>query len=299
MPSADVLRPFQLDRSDIRGRFVRLGQTVDFVLRAHAYPDPVCRLLGELLVLAGALAGGLKFDGMFSLQVRSGGPVSLMVADCTNDGAMRGYASFDAAEVAAHGPAQDEELLGDGLLALTVDQRKAGGQISQGIVQLEGRSLVDSMLGYFRRSEQVPTGIRTALDRDPTTGDWRAGAIVLQTLPIPGRESADDDERWREAMLLLATATDSELTDPLLPLDVLIYRLFHERGVRVFEPMRLGPGCSCDEARVRGVLERFTAEDLDEMRLPDGAVAVTCQFCSRSYRFDAAEIDRLIRRRRH
>lgn len=315
---ADLLRPFHLERSRLRGRAVRLGGTVDYVLRAHDYPGPVSALLGELLVLAGAMAGGLKFDGTFSLQLRGDGPVRLLVADCTNDGQMRGYAGYDEAAVTAEtaragteaddGAGEDEgsaaaaaasaaaslRLLGSGLLALTVDQREAGGETYQGVVELDGDSLAACMQAYFERSEQVPTAIRTALGRDPMTDRWQAGAIVVQATPGSRPEdSAEADDHWRRAGLLLETATDTELLDPGLPLDDLLFRLFHEDGVRVFQPLRLAPGCGCDDERVRTVLRSFAAEDLAEMRQGDGGVTVTCQFCSRDYRFGAAEVDAL------
>ncbi len=300
LPASDVLRPFQLERSQIRGRFVRLGRTIDYVLEAHAYPDPVGRLLGELLVLAGGLAGGLKFDGRFSLQIRGKGPVSLMVADCTNEGAMRGYASFDADALASAETADTQSLVGGGLLALTVDQSGSGGEIYQGIVELDGATLAESMLGYFQRSEQVRTGIKVALGRDDATGAWQGGAIILQALPGTAPEDGTDpDEAWREAMILLSSAQDEELADPALAPDTVLYRLFHETGVRVFDALRLAPGCSCDEDRVTAMLDRFPLDDLLEMRLPDGSVEVTCQFCSSLYRFDPGRIARMLESRRH
>ncbi|SNB52238.1 molecular chaperone Hsp33 [Arboricoccus pini] len=300
IPAIDVLRPFQLEASEIRGRFVRLGQSVDRVLKAHAYPQPVCRVLGELLVLASGLAGGLKFDGKFSLQIRGQGAIRLMVADCTNDGFLRGYASFDAAGVAALSADEDPvSLLGQGLLALTVDQAASGGETYQGIVELEGRSLADSMLAYFRRSEQVPTGIRMALEQD-TNGAWRGGAIIVQALAVtdPAAKEAQALD-WQEAMVLLGTATDDEITNPGLPLDTLLFRLFHETGVRVFEPQALAHGCSCDEERVERVLLSFSAEEVEEMRLPDGSIDVTCQFCNQSYHYEPARLVELFNTRRH
>jgi molecular chaperone Hsp33 len=301
LPTVDLLRPFQLERSQLRGRFVRLGGTVDYVLKAHDYPPPVSGLLGQLLVLAGALAGGLKFAGRFSLQVRADGPVRLLVADCTNGGEMRGYASFDAervAEVADDEPAM--ALLGGGLLALTVDQRASGGEVSQGIVELGGDTLADCMLNYFHRSEQVRTGIRVAVGRDPATDRWHAGAIVVQALPVTDpRRAHDAEDDWRRAMLLLGTASDDELLDPALRPDDLLFRLFHEDGVRVFTPLALNPGCGCDEERVWNMLARFPLDDLEGMRQEDGGITVTCQFCSRVYRFDQDRLGALLTPRRH
>jgi molecular chaperone Hsp33 len=300
LPRFDLLRPFQLERSHLRGRLVRLGETVDYVLRAHAYPPPVSDLLGQLLVLAGALAGGLKFKGSFSVQIRGDGPVGLLVADCTNDGRMRGYASFDAERVAEVAGQPPMALLGQGVLALTVDQRSVGGELSQGIVDLAGDTLSACMLGYFERSEQVRTGIRVAVGRDPMTDRWQAGAIVVQALPnTDPRKEAEADEDWRRAMVLLGSATDEELLDPGLEPDDLLFRLFHEDGVRVFEPLALVPGCGCDEPRVRTMLQSFPLDDLESMRQEDGSITVTCQFCSRIYHFDQGRLGELLALRRH
>ena len=300
VPSVDLLRPFQLERSQLRGRFVRLGGTVDYVLKAHDYPPAVSDLLGQLLVLAGALAGGLKFAGRFSLQIRADGPVRLLVADCTNDGEMRGYASFDAERVAAVSPERPMDLLGKGLLALTVDQRGDGGELQQGIVELGGETLSDCMLNYFHRSEQVRTGIRVAVAQSPLDGRWLAGAIVMQALPVTDpRRLHDAEEDWRRAMILLGTATDDELLDPTLRPDDLLFRLFHEDGVRVFTPLALAPGCGCDEERVWNMLASFPLDDLESMRQEDGGITVTCQFCSRIYAFDQARLSELLAPRRH
>ena len=300
VPTVDLLRPFQLERSQLRGRFVRLGSTVDFVLRAHDYPPAVSDLLGQLLVLAGALAGGLKFAGRFSLQIRADGPVRLLVADCTNDGEMRGYASFDIERLPAGVPERPMDLLGKGLLALTVDQRGDGGELQQGIVELGGETLSDCMLGYFHRSEQVRTGIRVAVAKDPVDGRWLAGAIVMQALPVTDpRRLHDAEEDWRRAMILLGTATDDELLDPTLQPDDLLFRLFHEDGVRVFTPLALAPGCGCDEQRVWSMLASFPLDDLESMRQEDGGITVTCQFCSRTYPFDQTRLSELLAPRRH
>ncbi len=293
----DVLRPFQLEGSQLRGRLVRLGEAVDTLLKTHAYPRPVADLLGELLVLAGGLAGGLKFAGRFSLQVRGEGPVRLLVADITNEGQMRGYASFDPAGVDALGARASTgfgDLVGQGLLALTVDQAASGGETYQGIVQLDGRSLQDSMLVYFHQSEQVPTGIRSAVHFDEAADAWRAAAVIVQAMPGEGAvSSAAREDDWRRTMLLLETLSDAELLDPGLGPDTLLFRLFHEDGVRVFDSLDLSFGCSCDDERVAAMLRRFERDEVLAMGDRNGKVTVTCEFCSRVYRFTPADISAL------
>jgi molecular chaperone Hsp33 len=292
----NLLRPFQLERSTLRGRVVRLGDLVDRVLTRHDYPEPVGRLLGELFVLAATLAGGLKFNGTFSLQIRSDGPVSLMLADCTNEGAMRGYARYDDARVAAASGTDVATLLGNGRLAFTVDQNQLG-QAYQGIVELSGATLTECMQTYFRQSEQLKTGLKIAVDRiaGSERARWRAGGIMIQRLADEARDSSEEQalEDWRRTMLLLGTATAAELVDPHLPPERLLLHLFHEEGVRVFTPLGLRFGCRCSRERVEAMLRRFPEHDLDDMKDDQGDVVVTCQFCNVDFRFDDAQLARL------
>jgi molecular chaperone Hsp33 len=293
----NLLRPFQLERSTLRGRVVRLGDLVDQVLTRHDYPEPVGRLLGELFVLAATLAGGLKFNGTFSLQIQSDGPVSLMLADCTNDGAMRGYARYDEARVAKASGSDVETLLGSGRLAFTVDQNQLG-QAYQGIVELSGPTLTDCMQTYFRQSEQLKTGLKIAVDRiaDDDGARWRAGGIMIQRLADETRDTSSEEqalEDWRRTMLLLGTATGAELVDPHLPPERLLLHLFHEEGVRVFRPLGLRFGCRCSRERVETMLRRFPEHELDDMKDDQGDVVVTCQFCNVDFRFDDAQLARL------
>lgn len=293
----NLLRPFQLERSALRGRVVRLGDLVDQVLTRHDYPEPVSRLLGELFVLAATLAGGLKFDGTFSLQVRSRGPVSLMIADCTNDGAMRGYAKYDRDGVSAAPSADVPGLLGPGHLTLIADQTELG-QAYQGIVDLNGVTLTDCMQTYFRQSEQLKTGLKVAVEQVPDRDDrrWRAGGIMVQRLPdpLPGQDESQLEEDWRRTMLFLGSATDAELVDPHLPPERLLLRLFHEEGVRVFRPLGLSFGCRCSPARVERLLRSFPPGELDDMKDEEGRLTVTCEFCNVTYEFDEAALARLL-----
>lgn len=289
VPATDILRPFQLEATQLRGRIVRLDDTLNRVLSAHNYPDAVSALLAELLVLAGGLAGGLKYQGTFSLQIRGDGPIGLMVADMRNEGILRGYASFEPNDI--EGTSGLVELVGKGILAITVDQRPSGGEVYQGVVELELSSLQESMLRYFHQSEQIPTAIKAAVAKDPFAGRWSGAAIVVQAMPGEcGMSARDREDDWHRTTLLLNSVTEPELLDPAISVDQLLFRLFHEDGVRVFDPLTIEFGCNCDEDRVRHVIGQFGADDIESLFNADGSVHVTCEFCSRIYQFDSNSV---------
>ncbi|MGI9488975.1 MAG: Hsp33 family molecular chaperone HslO [Geminicoccaceae bacterium] len=299
----DISRPFQLEQTALRGRVIRLGDTVDVVLTRHDYPPAVSRLLGEMFVLAATLAGGLKFNGTFSLQTRSAGPISLMVADCTHNGGMRGYAKFDATAVASVEKETVPDLLGKGHFAVTVDQDNQS-QAYQGLVELEGESLTDCIHQYFRQSEQVKTGMKIAvehLDDGVGTSFWRAGAIMVQCLPEESQNGDGKDaiEDWRRTMMLLQTVKNAELIDPDLSPERLLLRLFHEEGVRIFDAQPLSFRCRCTRERVETLLRQFRPEDIASMKQEDGGLLVTCEFCNEAYRFEELEVARLLGRQNH
>ena len=297
----DLIQPFQIDAPQLRGRLVRLGASVDAVLSRHDYPEPVARLLGETLALIAALSGALKFDGVFSLQTKGDGPIRMMAADITSDGAMRGYAAFDEAalkDALAGGPAQPAgaplaapvpRLLGHGHLAFTVDQGPDTERY-QGIVELTGSTLADCVHHYFRQSEQLQAGIRLACARHPAADGalrWRAGALMLQRLPASDAlsdadEAADDD--WRRSLLMMGSSTAAELIDPTITPDQLLFRLFHEDGVRVYRAHHVHAGCRCSRERVARMLSVLPRDEIAELKIDD-AVIVTCEFCSTRYTF--------------
>lgn len=290
----DLTLPFQLDRPVLRGRVVRLASTVDTVLSRHAYPLPVSMQLGELLTLTAMLGDALKFEGVFSLQVRAEGPIPLMVADVTHEGRLRGYARFET-DAVAEAEAAGEPMIGSGVLALTVDQADSK-EPYQGIVELKESGLTDSMLGYFRNSEQIPTALALHIEQVGENGSrhWRSGGLMLQRMPEEQRATAEGPtEDWRRAMLLMGTVTAEELVDPAVTPEQLVYRLFHEEEPRVYHPHRLGFGCRCSRERVSNVLKSFSKDAIEEMREPDGSIDATCQFCSASYRFEPEDIARL------
>lgn len=298
------VRPFRIeaedDALDMRGRAVRLGTVAEQVLAAHDYPEPVARILGELLVMAALLGSMLKAPGVVTVQTKSEGPVPMMVADFerlrAGNGALRGYADIDSTKYAQYGKTPSfKGLIGckRGYLALTIDPGGSGERY-QGIVDLSGDSLAEVAEQYFRNSEQTPTALCLMAARNPVTGHWRAGGTMLQHLSRgeEGRQrilSPAGEDAWERAQLLLATLKGEEMLDPQLTLDALLYRLYHEEGVRVFDALRLEKGCRCDRARLQSMLANFSADDRTHMTV-DGKISVNCQFCNKSFDFDPASL---------
>jgi molecular chaperone Hsp33 len=298
----DLVQPFQVDPFGLRGRLVRLGPLLDEILTRHAYPEPVAAMLGEAIALAAALAGALKYAGVFTLQTKGDGPIGMLVADIASDGAVRGYAQFDAAKLDKAMAGGDvagsvPRLMGAGYLAFTVDQGEHTDRY-QGIVELQGASLADCAHHYFRQSEQVEAGIKVAVARirgGDGTVRWRGGSLMIQRLPPEGetlrREAAE--EGWRRAVILMSSSTSAELVAADLTPEQLLFRLFHEDGVRVYRRHPLLARCRCSRQRVETVLRMLPADELAQMKV-DGRVTVTCQFCSAAYGFDEDALHALV-----
>ncbi|WP_416796342.1 Hsp33 family molecular chaperone [Ciceribacter azotifigens] len=310
----DRVVPFQVEGLDVRGRAVQLGPLVNTILARHEYPAPVARLLAEAMVLTVLIGTSLKFQGKFTVQTKSNGPVDLLVVDFSTPEDVRAYARFDEEALAAavaDGRTSPEALLGEGILAFTIDQGSFM-QPYQGIVPLDGTSLEEIAGVYFRQSEQIPTRVRLGVaeffDRDedghPRRG-WRAGGLIAQFLPeapermrqpdLHGGDGDDgeyvfsEDDAWSEAQVLVDTVDADELTDPQIGIERLLFRLFHERGVRVYQPQPVFDRCSCSREKVKGVLKSFSDEEIEQSQ-EDGAITVTCEFCSITYRYEAAEV---------
>jgi molecular chaperone Hsp33 len=310
VPVDDAVLPFEVDALDLRGRLTRLGPALDDVLAKHDYPAPVGKVLGEAIVLATLLGSSLKFDGRFILQTQTDGPVSFLIVDFQAPNRLRAYARYDAGRLKE---GQDSgTLLGKGHLAMTIDQ---GADMSryQGMVALDGGTLEDAAHEYFLRSEQIPTRVRLAVGEEWRGGEgerprhrWRAGGMLLQFLPkAPERARQADlhpgdapegavthtvaeDDAWVEGQSLIATVEDIELIDPDLSGERLLYRLFHEPGVRVFSSLPLRAQCSCSREAVSSMLKSFAPDDRAAM-VQDGKVVVTCEFCSSVYQFTPHE----------
>ncbi len=295
--SGDMIRPFQLESSNIRGRIVRFNQALDEIVTPHNYPDAVNTLLGETVTICALLSSLMKFEGIFTLQISGDGPVKMIVADMTSKGHIRGCATFKKDEIPHDDKVtfinQSTELLGKGYMAFTVDQ---GLKVEryQGIVELKGETLTDSIQHYFVQSEQIETGMVLAVGR--VEGQWRASGIILQQMPQEGgfdenhsqvasqvaSKSEEEEENWQRTMILLQSCKREELLSDDLNSHDILTRLFHEEGVRVFQPTHVDHKCRCSQERVQNVYDMLSEEEQQDV-VVDGKIEMTCDFCSKTY----------------
>ena len=299
MPSvqlnSDVALGVAIPSRNARGRIARLGSVVDSILANHGYPPVIENLLAEALTLTALLGSLLKEpEGQLTLQAQTdGGIIDLMVCDYLG-GELRGYVRHDAEKLAGL-PEEPTlpDLFGKGYLAITFDQPLAKERY-QGIVPLDGKNLGEAAQSYFAQSEQIPSLVRLAAER---RGDhWFAGGLLLQHLP-EGEEGRDrlhtrlDHPDWPHVAILGGSVKPEELTDPELPLDDLLWRLFHDEDeLRTLPAMNLSRGCRCDPDYVRSVIARFPADERRDMIGDDGVIRVDCAFCSSSFAIQPEEL---------
>lgn len=292
----NVIQPFRLEKTHVRGRMVRLGSVLADIMGRHDYPPPVSSLLSETVTLCLLLSAMLKYEGIFSLQIKGDGPVRLLVADVTTRGEVRAYASFDEAAVKKAAKRKQDidhhyyHLVGKGYIAFTVDQGSADKRY-QGIVELKGASMVESVLHYFTQSEQIKTSFKLAVH--PQDNLWRAGGIMIQQLPEenagkPAEVTLDD---WTRAVMLLDTCTDGELLSPVLHSTDLLYRLFNEDGVRVYQPTHVRFQCRCSREKTVNILRTIPRAEIEEICRNDGHVSLKCEFCSQDYQYKLEDLD--------
>ncbi|MDI9408570.1 MAG: Hsp33 family molecular chaperone HslO [Candidatus Pacebacteria bacterium] len=302
-PADNIIRPFHFGA--VRGRLVRLGSVLDEILNRHDYPPTVAQILGEVMILGCCLASSIKLEGIFTIQLRGNGPISLLVADMATGGefgledqqmALRGFAQYEWAKL----PREERfwrDWVGDGTLSFTVDQL-ASGERYQGIVELTGESLAQSAAHYFTQSEQLGTAIE--LECQPLAEGWRGGAIMVQQIAAEGGVKSftapsddnphlslttEDEDEWNRAQILLQSCRDVELLDSELSADDLLFRLFHLELVKVLPQRRVIAKCRCSEQRIRDMLQSFPPEDRKDLS-DDGVIQVTCEFCNREYRIE-------------
>jgi molecular chaperone Hsp33 len=287
IPTDDLVAAFQIEGQPARGRIVRLGPAIDRILCAHDYPESVAELLGEACALAALVGASLKFEGRLIVQAQGDGPVKYVVADYDTDGGLRGYCRFDADRVAqaSQGFVRPgaKSLLGEGVFIMTIDAEGAKDRY-QGVVAIEGETLALCAEQYFAQSEQTPTRVRLAVGQLHEAGgrSWRSGGMMIQNIAGDAARG-DTDEAWERAEALFSTLGEDELIDPQVAPETLLYRLFHEDGVRIFPAKPLSAFCRCTEERVVGMLSSFPAEDRAEMIEEDGRIHVTCEYCAKTY----------------
>lgn len=296
--TADQVTVFQLENQPVRGRAVKLGAALDKALNPGGksrYPDAIAKLLGDSMMVGALVAQSLKFDGRLVVQCHgtNDGAISLLIADCTTDGHIRGYARWDEdklkeIELDSKNPGADI-LLGGGTFSMTIDQGADMDQY-QGIAAIEGESLSSCAEHYFNQSEQIPTRIQLACGQsiDETGAHWVGAGMMIQKI-------ADDEARedatppWETAQQLFATLTDAELIDPEVSTDTLLYRLFNEYGVRVVERHDVEAKCRCSRDRLLDTLKSFEASALGDMA-EDGVISANCEFCATEYKFPVKDI---------
>ena len=292
----DFIQPFQIEDLGLMGRIVRLDGALASAFARQNYPVEVASLLAEAMALTASLSGIIKFDGIFTLQTQSDGPVNLLMSDITSDGDMRGYARFDAEAVelaSVRSGSMVPKFLGAGHLALTIDQGQDTERY-QGIVELTGSSISDCAQAYFRNSEQLETAIIVVSEIEADEMP-RAAALMIQRMPGEDEESIardDEDEAWHRAVALMSSIKAEELLSEELSVSQVLYRLYHEDGVRVYAQKPLQHTCRCSYEKVSSTLSSFPRDEIEDMS-EDGAVTVTCEFCKTDYRFAKEDVANL------
>ncbi|AHM03586.1 Chaperonin, 33 kDa [Roseibacterium elongatum DSM 19469] len=308
----DTVLPFQLDRSDIRGRIARLDQTLERILTQHDYPAPVEALVAELALLTALIGQTIDLRWKLSLQVRGDGPIRLIATDyyaapeAGTPAQIRGFASYDSERLSETADAFGQ--IGKGYFAILLDQGK-GNAPYQGITPIAGGSLSSCAETYFAQSEQLPTRFALGYGRSTEPGRpeaWRAGGVMLQHMPkaspfatspeggtaegglLSGADllGEDEGENWNRANILLDTVEGLELIGPSVAPTDLLLRLFHEEGPRVYDAQPVQFGCTCSPERVRESLSIYSAKDIGHMTTDEGIVTADCQFCGAHYEFD-------------
>jgi len=295
----DTCISFNLDNNTFRGRIVRLDNVLHDIFTHSHYPDNIAAAVAESSALGIILADLMKFRGIFTLQMQGNGPLSVLVTDVTSDGKVRSCAKYDVKAIADAQALRKTEgqiepaphWLGQGNLIFTIDQGKHA-DLYQGVVDLQGKTLAECALRYFKNSEQIDTHLRLFWQKN---GDaWQAGGILIQKMPSAGgKENPETEEKvaeqWNEDKILMDSLKQEEIFDSTLSLEDILFRLFHEHNVRMVKQNEYRFGCRCSREKLQNTLSSMKAEDIDDM-VENGKITATCNFCGQVYSFDKGEL---------
>lgn len=298
----DVCVPFHVHGGAFAGRLVRLNGVLQNILSRHNYPENVSSALSETTALAVLLANALKYKGLFTLQIQGNGPVSVLVADVTSEGKVRACAKFDEDKLEkakALRKTEDEieevpHLVGGGYMAFTIDQGPET-ELYQGVVDLQGKTLTELALRYFKQSEQIDTILKLFVKRpEGESQSWQSAGILLQKVPLKGGKefSADEDtlkEAWNEAGIFINSLSDDEVFNAELSPAEILNRLFHSSDLVVSKAKLYEFGCRCSRDKLFSTLSGFGKNEIEEMA-ENGKITATCSFCSEKYVFDKDEL---------
>ena len=291
---------FFIGNGAYQGRLIRLNEVVNTILSKHRYPLPVSAIIAESTVLAAMLASTLKYDGLFTLQTQSNGPVSMVVVDITSSGQIRSCARFDEERLNAGQELRKTlgqiepapHLMGGGHLAFTVDQGKSS-ELYQGIVDLQGKDLTGCALRYFKQSEQIDTNLKLfVLPPHGENSSWFAAGIMLQKMPFQGGRDIDEqtaNESWNEANIFMESLSEDEVFDAELSSEEILHRLFHANDLHITQSKEYCFSCRCSREKLLNTLSTFSKEEIADM-IEDGKITATCHFCSEQYVFDPSEL---------
>ncbi len=291
---------FHIDNGAFRGRLVRMNEVINTILNKHKYPLPVSAVLAEAVVLAAMLASNLKYKGLFTLQTQSNGPVSLLVVDVTSEGKIRAYARFDEQRLAHSQQLRKTDgqiepaphLMGEGHLAFTVDQGP-DTELYQGIVDLQGKTMSELALRYFKQSEQIDTWLQLYLKApEGDSQSWQAAGLMLQKLPEIGgkiQEGDDLNAQWEEAKVFAESLREDEIFDAELSSAELLHRLFHANNLVISKSIDYSFGCRCSREKLLNTLSGFSPEEIESM-VEKNKITAECSFCSEKYSFDKGEV---------
>jgi molecular chaperone Hsp33 len=283
LPVDDVLHRFLLEEAGVRGVLVRLGPAWREVAGRADYPPALHALLGEALAASALLTGNIKLDGALSIELKSSGGLRLLFAECNDRDLVRGLARWND-------PLPDPlhlHTLPDAIMAITIGNVERD-QRYQGLVELAQAGLGEALEGYFSQSEQLPARIVLAADGEHAVG------LMLQKMPDEGgRDAAQDDDGWNRVLHLTATLGSDELLAS--PPEQLLYRLYHDESVRLFEPRPLAFGCSCSRERVSAMLRSLGREEVEAaLAAREDEIEVICEFCAQHYHFDRVDAEHLL-----